>query len=112
MHGAAAQQVQMHVEHGLSCVAIRVEHRAKATRRQPAIVCDSGGSPHQFPEDLIVFSADVVERRDVPFRNDEYMRRSLWIDVVEREHAFVFVDDVRGNRALDDFAEQAVGHGR
>ena len=102
----------MHVEHGLSGVAIRVEYRAEATRRQAAVLCDSGGAPHQFPEDLIVFSADVVERWDVPFRNDEHMRGSLRIDVVEREHAFVFVDDARGNRALDDFAEQAVGHGR
>ena len=35
----------------------------------------------------------------------------LRVDVVEREHAIVFVDDRRRNLARDDLAEETVGHG-
>src|SRR3982751_4776078 len=51
----------------------------------------------------------------MPSGDDEHWRRSLRIDVVEREHRFVLVDDRAGNLAGDDAAEQAgrmvFGHG-
>src|SRR3982751_129246 len=43
----------------------------------------------------------------MPSGDDEHWRRSLRIDVVEREHRFVLVDDRAGNLAGDDAAEQA-----
>ena len=91
--------------------AIRVEQRTVAGLRKPALLCDERGAADELADNLIVFGPDVIERRDVPLRHDQDVRRRLRVDVVERENAIVLVDDARGYLPLDDFAEQAVGHG-
>jgi len=42
--------------------------------------------------------------------DDERMRRRLGIDIVERDHQIVLIDDRRGNGPRDDFAKEAFAH--
>src|SRR5581483_4372074 len=109
---ASADQVQVDVEHGLARVAVGVEEDAESAGGDAAVLRDRRRAPHQLADDRVVVRRQVVERGDVLLRNDEHMRRTLRIDVVEREHAVVFVDDRRGDLASGDFAEEAVGHTR
>ena len=94
----------------LAGIAIGVEDRSVAARRQAAFAGDSGRPPHQFADEPVVLGAELVERRDMPFRYDQHVGRRLRVDVVEGDDAIVLVDQRRGNLTPDDFAEQAVGH--
>src|SRR5262249_18698259 len=97
--------------HALPGSRVGIEERAVPDVGEAAFFGDERGPADEFADDLIVFSADVVERWNMTLRHDEHMRRRLRVDVVEREHAVVLVDDARRYFSLDDFAEQAVGHG-
>src|SRR5215831_21108534 len=102
--------MEMDVEDGLPSAAIGVEERAVAGLRESAFFGDRCGASYELADDLLILDADVVQRRDVPLRNDQHVRWRLRVDVVECQYSIVFIDDARGNRAIDDFAEQAIGH--
>jgi len=112
MERSAAEQVQVYVEDALTRSAIGVEQRPVSRFRKPLVLRDGRCTTDQLADDLLIFHADVVQRRDVPFRHDQHVGWRLRIDVVERENAIVFVDDAGWDFPFDDFAEQAVGHGR
>ena len=42
--------------------------------------------------------------------DDERMRRRLGIDIVERDHQIVLIDERCGNGPRDDFAKEALAH--
>jgi len=42
--------------------------------------------------------------------DDERMRRRLGINIVERDHHIVFIDERCGNGPRDDFAKEAFAH--
>ena len=111
MHRTTAEQVQVDVKDGLPSLAVRVEHRPVPAVRYASFLGNRGGAPDELSDQAVVFCAKLVQRFDMTLRDDEHMRRRLWIDIVEGQHAFVLVDDACRNRALDDFAEQAIGHG-
>ena len=48
----------------------------------------------------------------MPLGHDEQVHGSLRIDVLERQHGVVLIDDVRRAPARDDAAEEAIGHHR
>src|ERR1041384_2681324 len=104
MHRSPAWQVQMKMKDRLSRFAIRVEYRPIAAGRDAAFFRDRGGPSNELADEPVVFLADVVQRFDVTFRDDEHVRGRLRADVVEGEHAVVLVHDARGNLPLDDFA--------
>ena len=101
----------MDMKDSLPGVAICVEYRSVSTRRQAAFLGDGRGAPNELAHQLIVFDADIVERGNMALRHDEHMRRCLRFDVVEGDDAVVLVDERRGESSVDDFAEEAVGHG-
>ena len=98
----------MHVKHGLARVPVGVEDRPESARRDAPLARDGGRTPHNFSNNRIVAGAEIVERGDVLFRNHEHVRRPLRVDVVEREHTIVLVDDRRRDLMFDDLAEEAV----
>src|SRR5207249_7254036 len=53
--GAAAEQMQVDVEHGLPGAGVRVEHGPVAAVRNPAFLRDGGGAPHDFADDSVIF---------------------------------------------------------
>src|SRR5262245_8579605 len=112
MHGTPADEMQMNVEDRLSGFSIGVEHRPIATRGDATLRGDRRRAPNEFTHELIVGGAWIVQWLDITPRHDEHMRRSLRVDIVERDDLVVLVNDRRLNLAVHDSAEQAVGHGR
>ena len=58
----------------------------------------------------VVAGRQIVQRGDVPARDDQDMQRRLRVDVLERHQLIVLMDELAGNLAADDLAEEAVGH--
>ena len=109
--GIAGQQGEVDVEHCLPGAAVAIEHRPVAVLRVPLILGDLCGARNQSAHHRRVPFLDVVQRRDVPAGDDEHMERRLRIDVLERQQLVVLVDDLRGDLAVGDLAEQTVvGH--
>ena len=59
----------------------------------------------------LVLVGAVGEFGDRLFGDDEYVYRGLGVDVLEGQAEVVFKDDVGGDVAVDDLAENRVGHG-
>lgn len=60
------------------------------------------------PDELTVCDNETVNIGNMFFRHDERMNRRLGIDVLKRDHEFIFVDDCCGDLFSDDLAKQAV----
>ena len=58
----------------------------------------------------IVARRELVQRSNVPFGNYEHVHRRLRVDVLERHHLIVLVDDRAGDQAIHDLAEETVLH--
>ena len=110
MHRSAADEMEMNVEHRLSGFAVGVEDGPKAAGRDATLLRDRCRSPHQFSRELVIVGRQVVQRRDVALRHDENVRRSLRVDVVERDDAIILIDNRRRDLSIDDAAEETFGH--
>jgi len=104
----------MDVKNDLSTFGVGVNHDTISRQIMFAgeISCDHEEPTQQFS--LIV--ADIVQRRDMGFGNDDAVERRLWTDVVEHQNLIIFVESVGRQLAGDDLAEDAVrvrddGHG-
>ena len=102
----------MNVKHALARTPIRVEQGSIAVVGKSTFLGQRRGAPDQLTDNVLIFNTDVVQRRYVSLWHDQHVRGCLRIDVVEREHAIVFVHDGGRDFPLDDFAEQAVAHER
>ena len=109
VHRAAAQKMQVDVKHRLSGPFIGVEERPISDLGKAAFLRDERRPADELADDLIVFGSDVVERRNMTLRHDQNVCRRLRVDVAEREHAVVFVDDGRRDLARRDPAEETIG---
>src|SRR5665213_4512157 len=100
----------MQVRNCLSAFFTDVEHQTVAT------VSYALGSRHvtrkrnQVVEDAVVRHGDVIDTFEVTLRNDEYVHRRFWCDVVKRKRGVALGDDLRGYLPRDYFAEKAVTH--
>ena len=61
-------------------------------------------------DDVRILRSRRIDASNVLLRNDQDMRRRLWIDVVESEDTIVFIRLLRGDLPANDLAEQAVSH--
>jgi len=100
----------MDVPHRLATVAVRVEDCTEAARRHSALLRDRRRPPHQLADELVVVCLKIVERVDVPLRDDEHVGWRLRVDVLEGDNPVVFEHDAARNLTVDDSAEQAVAH--
>jgi len=98
------------VEDGLPGLRIAVEHRPVAAIRVSILAREGRGTAHHLADELIVVRGQIVEGGDVPARHDEDVHRRLRIDVPERDHPLVGMDDVCRDVPSRDPAEQAVCH--
>ena len=53
-----------------------------------------------------VLVGEIVDGRDLPVRHDEDVRRGGRVNVAERGHPIVLVDDIGGYLARDDLREK------
>src|SRR4030095_12947573 len=88
VHGASAQQMQVHVKHSLTRSRVRVHHRSIALLADTFGAGDSRRHQRQAAEHLGVVR--LVERRDVRTWNHEHVYRRLRIDVAKGNRVLVF----------------------
>src|SRR4051812_23105656 len=108
---AAAEHVQMDVEDRLPCLCVGVEDRPEPAVGVALIARHRGGAAEHLTDQRLVAGLKIVQRRNVPLRDDQRVQRRLRVDVVEDHEVVVFVDYRCGNLLAHDAAEQAIGHG-
>ena len=105
----AAEKVEMQVLDALATVVAAVINDSVAVHQSERL-----GDPGNLCEDMrhygSVFLCDGVSAADVLLRNKQYVYGSLRLYVVKRENLLVLINLFRGNRAVDNFAENAVVH--
>ena len=77
---------------------------------KPLLSGDRRNCPKAGCELCVRNPADLIQRTDMCFRNNQNMDRCLRIDVPERKDIFVFVDNGGGDFTFDAFTEETVLH--
>src|SRR5262245_61656802 len=109
-HAPPAEQMQMDVKDRLSRVAVRVEHSPVAAGRDTAVLGDRRSAPHDRADDAVVVCLELVQRVDMTLGYDQHVYRRLRVGVLEGQQLLVLEDDLAGNLAAHNFAEETVGH--
>ena len=100
----------MDVKDCLTRLAIRIEDGTVPTVGVTVLFCQRGGASQHRSHKRIILRSQVVERRDVAPRDDEHVKRSLRVDVLEGDESVILMHDRAWNVTRDDLAEQAIGH--
>lgn len=103
----SAEQMKVQVVHRLATIVTRIDDDAIAFGKTVR-TRDVRGHRDKMAEECTMFRCDLRQRSKVLFRNDQHMRRSLRVDVRERDALLIFVEALYGNRPGDDLAEEAV----
>lgn len=107
----SAEQVQVQVVDGLAALFPGVDDYAIAVV-QLAGAGDVGSGGHQMAQQRSVFGGGLCLRGNVLFGNDQQMSWGLGIDIGETDATLVFINTIRGDLSLNNFAEQTIGrHG-
>ena len=109
-HVASAQDVDVQVRHALAAVLAVVDDQPVAAFVQSQFGRHFGGLEQQVAEQLVVFRLGLGQARDGFFGNHQNVLGRLGIDVAQREHQVVFINDGRGNFPRDDFFKQCLAH--
>ncbi len=105
----AREDVEMQMRHHLPTGRVMVPADVEAIRVKNFL--DSPHGLENSNHDLfILLFIQVKDSISMHFGNDDGMPRSVRFDVQKGEAAFIFIDFVAGNLAIDDAAEGAVGH--
>jgi hypothetical protein len=107
---ASAEQVDVQVKDGLSGTGADVEDGAVALL-DVALAGDVGGGEVAAADEFGVGGFGLFQAGEMFLGNDEDVRGRLRVDVFEREDVVVLINFFRGNIALDDAAEEAMGIG-
>lgn len=94
--------------HGLTPVGSGVDHRPEPRLQNAFGARHVPSDEHDLAEKRPVPVGRVVERGQVLLGDHQDVCGRLRPDIPEREDVFGFVDDVGGDDAVDDLAEEAV----
>jgi hypothetical protein len=101
----------MDVKDRLPRFTIAVEERAVAALVKTTLARDGPGAASHLADQGIISRRELIQRGDVPARQDQGVQRRLWVDILNDDDPFVLVENGRGDLARDDLAEQTVSHG-
>jgi hypothetical protein len=107
---ASAEDVHVDVKHCLPGTRVAVEDGPVAALRVTVFFRDRCGETRHLSDERIVFGGQIVERRDMPSRNYQYVHRRLRVDVAEGHQPIVLMDERAGDFTCDDSAEKTIGH--
>lgn len=102
----AAYEVQMEVKNHLTSIRIDVKNRAVTFFGNPELLRKLASRCKDVSENRGVLFRDIVQRRDVFARAEEYVNRRLGLDVMKCEDLIVFVSDLGWQFLLRDAAEK------
>ena len=95
----------MQVRHRLARIGAIVEHQAKTVFGEPELLRHFRGFDEKMSQHLVIVRMRFGEARNRFLGNDQDVNGRLRLDVVEGDDLVVFVDNVGGYFARDDFLE-------
>ena len=98
------------MKHALATIDTGIDDEAIPGISNPFLFCDFIAGQHQTPEESHIRILQFGNRGEMFSRDDERMYRRLGIDVVERNHQLVLIDERCGNGPCDNFAKEALAH--
>ena len=107
---ASAQHMEMKMKHALAAMQTGIDDEAVPSIGNPLLFCDRITGRQQTPEEPDIRILKFGHRGHMSSGNNERMRRRLGIDIVERNHQIVLIDEHRGNGPRDNFAKEAFAH--
>jgi hypothetical protein len=100
-----SQQVHVDMKYGLTGFLITVHHQPVPVIVDTSLVRDILRGTKKFTHDHLVIVDDVINRRDMFFRDNKKMYRSLGINIIEGEHVIIFKNDIGRYFAISYLAE-------
>jgi hypothetical protein len=107
---ASAEEMDMKVEHRLTCVGADVDYGPVATL-QTSLTGNLGGGEVAVADDLRITGLGFFETGEVALGDDQHVGRSLRVNVLKGNDLVVLIYLFGGNFTRDDLAEQAISHG-
>ena len=107
---APAQHMEMKMKHAMAAMYTGIDDEAVPGIGDPLLFCDRITDGHQPTEERDIRILKFGHRDHMFSGNNERMCRRLGIDIVERDHHIVFIDERSGNGPGDDFAKEALAH--
>lgn len=91
---APAEYVNVKVRHFLVAMLAHIDKQAITVRNEAGLAGDLTNGTHEASDFRVRrLSREVIPRYVRSTRNDKYMDRRLWIDVVKRDRELVFIDE-------------------
>ena len=107
---APPQDMEMKVEHALAAMRTGIDDDTIPGIGNPLQFRNFVAGQQQTSEEPNIRILQFGHRRDMFSGNDERVRRRLGIDIVERDHRIIFIDQGCGNSPRDDFAKETFTH--
>lgn len=74
----------------------------------PLLQGQTWGEHHHSPQQPFVFRCDLRHGGDVPLGHHQKMHRCPWVNIMESQNIFVFIDFSGWNLTSNDFAKDAI----
>lgn len=107
---ASRQEMKVDMEYRLAGIGIAVLHDAEAALVNAALPGNGGSSPENAANQRIIRGGQVKGIHDVLSRDEEEVMRRHGVDILDSDEIIVLIDFLRGDRAIDDFTEDATVH--
>jgi hypothetical protein len=98
----------MQVEHGLAGILITIHDNAIAAIDEAFLLRNFTCRRKKTTDYGLIADLDIVDRGYMLLRNDDGVRRGLWINIAKGQCSIGFVDNICWNFARENFAKQAI----
>src|SRR5262252_9476074 len=96
----------MEMEHRLPCFGIHVENSSVSALSNPRVLRDLSSSRKHVGQERVVFCRNIVHRRNVFSRTNEYVHRRLWVDVMKGNDTVVLICELCWQFLFQDSAKE------
>ena len=101
----------MQMRHSFAGIRAVIEDEPKTVLREAELIRDFTGLEHEMAENLVILRRRFGNARDRFLRDQQHMRRGLWLDVAKGDDEIVLINDLRRDFTCDDFFKQGFVHG-
>jgi len=105
-HLSSPDDMAMQVRHRFAGVGTVIEHEAKTVFIEAELLRDFRGFNQEMPQHLVIIGMRLGDTRDRFLGNDQDVNRRLWFHIFEGDDLVVFVNDLGGNFARNDFLKK------
>ena len=108
--GAPTNEMQVDVKNFLTRMGPAVHDEPVSSLVDPRFLSEPGGDPDHAAKRRLVRIGHVGEGRNRLVGDDEYVGGRQGLDIPERCHQLVLIDEIGGNFPADDLREDRVRH--